>query len=159
MLSPFVRKNTWQWSAIPSYFAPMNDSIASGARAMLEVLRKEKEQLSARLQELNEREKTILSWIEREEGPQQALSFVPVSPPTALRIKPRLRPKPSLPEFLSKVISDGIARTNEELGDTASKQGIIEGHVDLRSINATMINLMNAGEVVRKNDRWVRKGS
>ena len=129
------------------------DDFKNSTRAMLEVVRSEKVRLRKRMDELDEREKTILKWIEEEEGPQQELPI----PAGRLRILSR-RSKPTLQELFREVMQDGRSRTNAELAELAKLRGIVDDDVDLRSINSTMLGLMNGGEVVRKGDTWVRKG-
>lgn len=137
--------------------AHIYNSLPSSTRALLEVVRREKEQLVSRLAEIEEREKTILSWIEREEGIRQPPLF-PAEPHLVRAILKRRSPTAtSLSDFFRGIMRDGIERTNQELGDIAGRQGIVEGKVDLRSVNVTMVNLMTAGEVERRNNKWVRK--
>jgi len=128
------------------------DDFKTSTRAMLEVVRGEKSRLKQRMDELEERERTILKWIEQEEGPQPELPI-----PGRPLIQPR-RPKPTLQELFREVMREGRAISNADLAEIAKMRGLIEGEVDLRSIHSTMMSLMNAGEVVRSPDnKWIRK--
>lgn len=123
---------------------------------MLEVVRGEKSRLKKRMDELDEREKIILKWIEQEEGPQQEL---PITVGDTVRVDDvvRVRLRPTLKDCLREVMQDGRPRTNAELGEVAIMRGIIEPkELDLRSINSTMLSLKNAGEFTRRDDKWVR---
>ncbi len=110
---------------------------------MLEAVRAEKRKLQQKLEKLEEREKTILGWKEEE---------TPGTIPRRLIIRPRL------PAFLREAIQDGVPRDNAELAELAKARGVIEGDVDLRSINAMMLGLMKADLVHRKSEKWVKKG-
>lgn len=127
------------------------DDFKTSTRAMLEVVRGEKTRLKKRLQELDEREAIILKWIEAEEGPQQE------SPMQPGRIMMRARNRPSLQDFFREVMQDGRPRTNAELAEVARLRGIVNDDVDLRTINSTMLGLMNSGEFTRRDDKWIRK--
>lgn len=129
------------------------DDFKTSTRAMLEVVRGEKSRLKKRMDELDERERTILKWIEEEEGPQPEL---PMPHGPAIVISPR-RPKPTLQDLFREIMQDGRPRTNLELAEVAHLRGIVSGDVDLRSIHSTMMGLMNAGEVTRRDDKWIRK--
>jgi len=113
-------------------------------QGMLETLRAEKRKLQQQLAKLEEQEKTILSWSGEE------------TPGTN---RPKLIIKPRLPTFLRETIQDGVPRDNAELAELAKSRGIVEGDIDLRSINAMMLGLMKADLVQRKHDKWVRKGN
>ena len=97
---------------------------------MLEAVRTEKRKLQQQLAKLEERERTILGWKEEETS--------------AHGDRPRLIIKPRLPTFLREAIKDGVPRDNAELAELAKSRGIIEGNVDLRSINAMMLGLMKS---------------
>src|SRR5256885_555828 len=112
--------------------APMED-FKTSTRAILEAVRGEKARLQKRIDELNEREATILKWIEQEEGPQPEL------PMQLSRIRQRYRNKPTLSEFFREVMQEGKAITNAELAELAKMRGLLDGDVDLRSINSTML--------------------
>jgi hypothetical protein len=127
------------------------EDFKTSTRAILEAVRGEKARLQKRIDELNEREATILKWIEQEEGPQPEL------PMQLSRIRQRYRNKPTLSEFFREVMQEGKAITNAELAELAKMRGLLDGDVDLRSINSTMLGLMNAGEVIRRDDKWIRK--
>lgn len=118
---------------------------------MLEVVRGEKARLKKRMEELDEREAIILKWIEQEEEPQQELPM----PPGRVVIRRRL--KPTLQDVFREVMQDDRPRTNAELAQVARLRGIVDDDVDLRTINSTMLGLMNAGEMTRRGDTWVRK--
>jgi hypothetical protein len=126
------------------------DDFKTSTRAMLEAVRGEKSRLKQRMDELNEREAVILKWIEQEEGPQQEL---PISGSVIIR----RRLKPTLQSVLREVMQDGHPRTNAELAEIAKMRGIVDDDVDLRTINTTMLSLMNAGEFIRREDKWIRK--
>lgn len=127
------------------------EDFKTSTRAMLEVVRGEKARLKQRMDELDEREAIILKWIEAEEGPQPELPM-PLS-----RIRQRFRNKPTLGEFFREVMQDGRPRTNAELGEVAKLRGLVGDDVDLRTIHSTMMSLMNAGDVTRRDDKWIRK--
>jgi hypothetical protein len=129
------------------------DDFKTSTRAMLEFVRGEKSRLKQRMDELDEREAIILKWIEQEEGP-----FQHELPATSLRtlIPPR-RAKPTLQELFREVMQDGKPRTNADLGEIAKLRGIIGDEIDLRTVHSTMMSLMNAGEVTRRDDKWIRK--
>jgi hypothetical protein len=126
------------------------DDFKTSTRAMLEVVRGEKARLKKRLDELDEREKIILKWIDEEEGPQPQL-------PLPGRVLIPRRAKPSLGDFLLEVMQDGQPRTNAELGEVARLRGILDEDANLRSIHSTMLSLANSGEFVRRDDKWIRK--
>jgi hypothetical protein len=129
--------------------APVDD-FKTSTRAMLEVVRGEKARLKKRMDELDEREKIILKWIEQEEGPQPELPIPPG--------RVRLRLRPSLKELLREVMQDGKPRTNAELAEVAKLRGLVDDDVDLRTINSTMLSLMNGGEpLLRREDKWILK--
>jgi hypothetical protein len=125
------------------------DDFKNSTRAMLEVVRGEKARLKKRMEELDERERTKLRWIEEEEGPQQELP-IPQG-------KVRHRSRQSLPDFVRSVMQDGKPRTNAELAEVAKLRGLLDEDADLRGIHFTMLALMNAGEFVRRDDKWLRK--
>lgn len=127
------------------------EDFKTSTRAMLEVVRGEMARLKKRMEELASREATILKWIEAEEGPQ------PEAGQRELPVIPPRRQKPSLQDFLREVMQDGRARTNAELGEVAKLRGIVPENIDLRSIHSTMMSLMNSNEVVRRDDKWIRK--
>ena len=127
------------------------DDFKTSTRAILEALRGEKARLKKRMTELDEREAIILKWIEAEEGPQPDL------PMTGGGVIPTRRSKPTLQELFREVMKDGRPRTNSELGEIAVMRGIVGENIDLRTVQATMMSLMNAGEVTRRDDKWVRK--
>ena len=129
------------------------DDFKTSTRAMLEVVRGEKARLKKRMDELNQREEIILKWIEAEEGPQPEL---PMPPGRMTAIQPR-RSKPTLQELFRDVMQDGRPRTNAELAEVAKLRGIVGDDMDLRSIHSTMMSLMNSGEFVRRDDKWIRK--
>jgi hypothetical protein len=54
-------------------------------------------------------------------------------------------------------MQDGRPRSNEDLGELAKMRGIVDGNVDLRSVNATMMSLQKTGAVMRRDDKWVRR--
>jgi predicted transcriptional regulator len=122
-------------------------TFKTSTQQMLEAVRAEKNQLKERLAQLEEREKTILGW-QAEEEPQQEL-------PMDGRPKLRLKTKLSLDGFLREAIKDRKPRSNEELAELGKLRGVLEGHVDLRSVHATMMSFMNAGLVKRENEKWV----
>lgn len=129
------------------------DDFKTSTRAMLEVVRGEKARLKQRMDELDEREKTILKWIEAEEGPQPELPMSAGRPLIPTRVA-----KPKLQEFFRDVMREGRALTNADLADMAKMRGLVPEDVDLRSIHSTMMSLMNAGLVVRNpENKWVRK--
>ncbi|HEX9450426.1 MAG TPA: hypothetical protein VF934_03335 [Burkholderiales bacterium] len=128
------------------------DDFKSSARPMLEALRNEKSRLSERLKELEDREAVILKWIEAEEGPQQQL---PLSSGRVPLVRRRI--KPTMTEVFREVMQDGRPRTNEELGELVRMRGIVDGNVDLRSVNATMMSLMKTGEFLRRDHKWIRR--
>ena len=111
-------------------------------QGMLEAVRAEKRKLQQQLAKLEERERTIIGW----QGEENAGGE-----------RPKLRIRPRLPDFLRTAIQDGIPRDNAELAELAKSRGIIEGNVDLRSINAIMLGLMKGDVVQRKADKWVKK--
>ncbi len=129
------------------------DDLKTSTRAMLEFVRGEKARLKKRMDELDEREMIILKWIEQEEGPFQ--HELPATSLGAL-IQPR-RAKPTLQELFREVMQDGRPRTNAELGEVAKLRGIVGENLDLRTVHSTMMSLMNAGEVTRRDDKWIRK--
>jgi hypothetical protein len=131
-------------------FMPRN---GGDTRTMLQLVRNEKARLEERLKALEEREAVILGWIAQEEGmphkPDQQ-ELLPTSPVRRHRIL--MRGKPSLVEFLKDVIGDGEPRSNADLAELAVNRGIVEAGVDLRSINSTMLSLLNAGIVERDKE-------
>ena len=118
--------------------------VDNSTQGMLEAVRAEKRKLQQRLAQLDEREKTILVWME-EEAPKGN--------------RPRIVLKPRLPSFLRDTILDGKPRSNVELAEMAKARGIVSEDVDLRSINAVVLGFMKAGLVQRQNGKWIaRKG-
>ena len=77
--------------------------------------------------------------------------------PPILPDKPPDCPPPGKSISAVRVMQDGRARTNAELAEVAKLRGIVGDDVDLRSIHSTMMSLMNAGEVTRRDDKWIRK--
>ena len=109
--------------------------VDNSTQGMLEAVRAEKRKLQQRLAQLDEREKTILVWME-EEAPKGN--------------RPRIVLKPRLPSFLRDTILDGKPRSNVELAEMAKARGIVSEDVDLRSINAVVLGFMKAGLVQRR---------
>jgi len=131
------------------------DDFKTSTRAILEAVRGEKARIKKRLEALDEREATILKWIEQEEGPvQEELPSMPNRPVIAPR-----QPKPTLQELFREVMQDGKPHTNAELSEIAKMRGLLAQDADLRGVHSVMMSIMNMGEVYRRGDAWVlRKG-
>src|SRR4051812_10840289 len=107
----------WGWSIRVEFcFMGMPEDFKASTRRMLEVLRGEMARLQERMDQLKDRERIVLGWIEAEEGPQRPLPNMPpmFGPVAETVISSARRSTPTLQDLFREVMQDGKARTNDE---------------------------------------------
>jgi hypothetical protein len=128
--------------------------LKSSTREMLDSVNAELKRLEDRRRVLSDRKATLEIWLAEEE-PQATLPGIKIIHGVPADMAPPL----ALAGPVREIMSDGRARANSDVEAALRERKLLptDGKLDGRKINAIMLGLMNRGEVIRKNDKWVKK--
>ena len=123
----------------------MNAPILN-VESMLKALREEKASLESRLEQLEEREETLLEWL-KEDQPAQ----------TALPMQGGANGSTPLSSLLKSILGDGKPHMLDELSSAAYNRGLVEkGKTPGRVVHFALIGMQQHGYAERRADgAWI----